>query len=75
MDFKHKKKQETLWFENQWNPPLVTLKMVAMALGTMQLNVFHGMKKLTKYVNDGQLEKGIQQEAMHPNIVTFVQVK
>jgi hypothetical protein len=49
--------------------------MVAMALGTMQLNVFHGMKKLTKYVNDGQLEKGIQQEAMHPNIVTFVQVK
>jgi hypothetical protein len=31
--------------------------MAAMALGTMQLNVFHGMKKLTKYVNDGQLEK------------------
>jgi hypothetical protein len=26
------------------------------------IECFHGMKKLTKYVNDGQLEKGIQQE-------------
>jgi hypothetical protein len=49
--------------------------MVALAPSTMQLNVFHGMKKLTIYVNDGQLEKGIRQEAMRPNIVTFVQVK
>jgi hypothetical protein len=49
--------------------------MATMAIGSVQLNVFHKTKKLTKYVNDGQLEKRIQHEATSPNIITLVQVK
>ncbi len=54
--------------------------MAAMAPVTVQLNIFAWNLKLTKYVQDGQLERTMQlfqqmqQEGMSPDKFTFVQV-
>ncbi|CAK9265618.1 unnamed protein product [Sphagnum jensenii] len=54
--------------------------MAAMAPGTVQLNIFAWNQKLTKYVQDGQLEKTMllfqqmQQEGISPDKFTFVQL-
>jgi pentatricopeptide repeat protein len=58
----------------------VAAEIAAMAPGTLQLNIFAWNQKLTKYVEDGQLEKAMQlfQQmqgvGVSPNKFTFVQV-
>jgi len=58
----------------------VAADMVAMAPGTVQLNIFAWNQKLTKDVKDGQLEKAMQlfqqmqQGGTSPDKFTFVQV-
>jgi pentatricopeptide repeat protein len=79
-DFKHKKTGEALWIEDRRNPAWVAAEMVAMAPGTVQLNIFAWNQKLTKYVKDGKPEKvmqlfqQMQQEGVRPNKFTFVQL-
>jgi pentatricopeptide repeat protein len=68
------------WIEDRRNPAWVAAEMAAMALGTVQLNIFAWNQKLTKYVKDGKLENAMQlfqqmqQEGMSPDKFTFVQV-
>ncbi|CAK9210262.1 unnamed protein product [Sphagnum troendelagicum] len=79
-DFKHKKTGEALWIEDRGNPPWVAAEMAAMAPGRVQLNIFAWNQKLTKDVEDGQLEKAMQlfqqmqHEGMSPENFTFAQV-
>jgi pentatricopeptide repeat protein len=79
-DFKHKRTQESLWVEDQWNPPWVEAEIAAMAPGTVQLNIFSWNKRLARCVKAGQYEKTIelfqqlQQEGVSPDKFTFVPV-
>ncbi len=45
-DFKHKKMQNALWLVNWQNPIWVWAKVAAMAPGSVQLNIFHGIEGL-----------------------------
>ncbi len=79
-DFKQKRTQESLWVEDQWNPPWVEAEIAAMAPGTVQLNIFSWNKRLARCVKAGQYEKTIelfqqlQQEGASPDKFTFVPV-
>ncbi|CAM6099771.1 unnamed protein product [Calypogeia fissa] len=79
-DFKHKKTQQSLWLNNESNPPWVEAELATMAPGTVQLSNFSWNKRLTKCVKLGQFEKVIklfqqmQQQGIHPDRFTFVPV-
>ncbi|KAJ7570944.1 hypothetical protein O6H91_01G141200 [Diphasiastrum complanatum] len=79
-DFKHKKTQEALWLVDRQNPPWVEAELAAMALGTVQLNIFSWNTRLARYVKTGQYDRTMelfrqmQRECVSPNEFTFVPV-
>ncbi len=79
-DFKHKHTHDALWLVHRKNPTWVRAQLVAMAPGTVQLDMFSWNKRLARYVKAGQHEKTIelyqemQQKGMSPDNFTFVPV-
>jgi pentatricopeptide repeat protein len=79
-DFKHKKTQEPLWLNGNFNPPWVEAELAALAPGSVQSNIFSWNSRLARYVKAGQHENALelfqqmQQEGMIPDGFTFVQL-
>jgi pentatricopeptide repeat protein len=78
--FKHRRRKEAFWLNSNLNPPWVEKGLAAMALGTVQLNIFSWNTRLTRRTKAGErkrtmeLFQKMQKEGRIPDKFTFVSV-
>jgi hypothetical protein len=79
-DFKHRRRKEALWLNSNLNPSCVEKGLAAMALGTVQLNIFSWNTRLTRRIKAGEhkrimeLFQKMQKEGRILDKFTFVSV-